>query len=35
MNMPINYAVSDKLEGFEFHPAIDHMKNITDWVVYE
>lgn len=35
MNMPINYAVSDKLEGFEFHPAIDHMKHITDWVVYE
>lgn len=35
MNMPINYAVSDKLEGFEFHPAIDHIKHITDWVVYE
>lgn len=35
MNMPINYAVSDKLEGFEFHPAIDHMKHIADWVVYE
>ncbi|MGI6177908.1 MAG: ABC transporter substrate-binding protein [Eubacterium sp.] len=33
MNMPIIYAVSDKLEGFEFHPAIDHMKHITDWVV--
>lgn len=35
MNMPINYAISDKLEGFEFHPAIDHMKHIVDWVVYE
>lgn len=35
MNMPIVYAVSDKLEGFEFHPAIDHMKHIADWVVYE
>jgi peptide/nickel transport system substrate-binding protein len=35
MNMPINYAVSDKLEGFEFHPAIDHMKHIADWVIYE
>lgn len=35
MNMPINYAVSDNLEGFEFHPAIDHMKHIADWVVYE
>ena len=34
-NMPINYAVSEKLEGFEFHPAIDHMKHIADWVVYE
>lgn len=35
MNMPIVYAVRDDLEGFEFHPAIDHMKHITDWVVYE
>ncbi len=35
MNMPINYAVSDNLEGFEFHPALDHLKHIKDWVVYE
>jgi len=34
MSMPTVYAVSDKLEGFEFHPAEDHI-NIRNWVVYE
>ena len=35
MVMPTIYGVSDKLEGFEFHPAEDHMINYTNWIVYE
>lgn len=34
MVMPTVYAVSDKLEGFEFHPAYDHI-NPKNWVVYK
>ena len=35
MVMPTVYGVSDKLEGFEFHPAEDHMGNFMNWVAYE
>lgn len=34
MAMPTVYAISDKLEGFEFHPAQDHI-DPKSWVVYE
>lgn len=34
MVMPTVYAVSDKLEGFEFHPAQDHIDS-KNWIVYE
>lgn len=34
MVMPTVYAVSDKLEGFEFHPSEDHI-NPKNWVVYK
>lgn len=35
MVMPTVYGVSDKLEGFKFHPAEDHMENFMNWVAYE
>lgn len=35
MVMPTVYGVSDKLEGFQFHPAEDHMGNFMNWVAYE
>ncbi len=35
MSLPTVYGVSDKLEGFVFHPAEDHMTNFTQWVVYK
>lgn len=34
MAMPTVYGVSDKLEGFEFHPAQDHI-DPKNWVVYK
>lgn len=34
MVMPTIYGVSDKLEGFQFHPAEDHMGNFVNWVAY-
>ena len=33
MSMPTIYGVSDKLKGFVFHPAEDHMSNFMNWLV--
>ena len=34
MTMPTIYAVSDNLEGFEFHPGPNYL-HVENWVVYE
>ncbi len=35
MVMPTIVGVSDKLEGYEYHPADDHHTDFVNWVVYE